>query len=117
MGGNLRIIGIEEIERFHFKDIENIFNKIIEESFPKLKKYMLVPIKEISRTLNRRPENRYILVITKSLNVQNKKKCLLRVEKYLVLLLVCVSYTLVGIYPSFLEFLSPERRDLTETFH
>jgi hypothetical protein len=35
---NLRIIGIEENEDCHFKSPESIFNKIIEENFPNLKK-------------------------------------------------------------------------------
>ena len=36
-GPNLRIIGIEESEDSHLKGPVNIFNKIIEENFPKLK--------------------------------------------------------------------------------
>jgi len=35
---NLRVIGIEESEDSHLKGPVNIFNKIIEESFPNLKK-------------------------------------------------------------------------------
>jgi L-fucose isomerase-like protein len=35
---NLRIIGIEESEDFQFKWPANIFNKIIEENFPNLKR-------------------------------------------------------------------------------
>jgi hypothetical protein len=35
---NLRIIGVDENEDFQLKGPENIFNKIIEEHFPKLKK-------------------------------------------------------------------------------
>jgi hypothetical protein len=38
---NIRIIGIEESEDSHFKGSINIFNKIIEENFPHLKKEML----------------------------------------------------------------------------
>ena len=34
---NLRIIGIEEVEDTQFKGPENIFDKIIEENFPKCK--------------------------------------------------------------------------------
>jgi hypothetical protein len=37
---NLRITGIEEGGDSHFKGPENIFNKIIEENFPNLKKEM-----------------------------------------------------------------------------
>ena len=35
---NLRMIGIEESEYFQLKGPVNIFNKIIEENFPNLKK-------------------------------------------------------------------------------
>jgi hypothetical protein len=37
---NLRIIGIEESEYSQVKGLVNIFNKIIEEIFPNLKKDM-----------------------------------------------------------------------------
>ena len=37
---NLRIIGVEENEDFQLKGSANIFNKIIEENFPNLKKEM-----------------------------------------------------------------------------
>jgi hypothetical protein len=37
---NLRIIGIDENEDFKLKEPVNIFNKIIEENFPNLKKEM-----------------------------------------------------------------------------
>ena len=37
---NLRIIGIEESEDFQLKGPVNVFNKIIEENFPNLKKEM-----------------------------------------------------------------------------
>jgi hypothetical protein len=37
---NLRIIGVDENEDFQLKGPPNIFNKIIEENFPNLKKEM-----------------------------------------------------------------------------
>ena len=37
---NLRIIGVDENEDFQLKVPANIFNKIIEENFPNLKKEM-----------------------------------------------------------------------------
>jgi hypothetical protein len=37
---NLRIIGVDENEDFQLKGLANIFNKIIEENFPNLKKEM-----------------------------------------------------------------------------
>jgi hypothetical protein len=44
---NLRIVGIEEREDSQFKGSVNIFNKIIEENFPNLKKEMLMNIQEV----------------------------------------------------------------------
>jgi hypothetical protein len=37
---NLRIVGVDENEDFHLKGPKNIFNKIIEENFPYVKKEM-----------------------------------------------------------------------------
>ena len=48
---NLRIIGIEE--EVQLKDTENLFNKIIEENFPYLKKDLSMKIQEAYRTPNR----------------------------------------------------------------
>ena len=45
---NLRII--EEDEDSQIKGLENIFNKIIEENFPNLKKNMPINIQESYRT-------------------------------------------------------------------
>jgi len=50
---NLRIIGIEESEDSQLKGPVNIFNKIIEENFPNLKKEMPINIQEVYRTPNR----------------------------------------------------------------
>ena len=50
---NLRIIGIEENEDFQLQGPVNIFNKIIEENFPNLKKEMPMNIQEAFRTPNR----------------------------------------------------------------
>ena len=50
---NLRIIGIEESEDSQLKGPVNIFNKIIEENFPNLKKEMPMNIPEADRTANR----------------------------------------------------------------
>ncbi|KAL6036989.1 hypothetical protein STEG23_033523 [Scotinomys teguina] len=46
---NLRIIGIEE-EEYHLKGTENIFNKVIEENLPNLKKELPMKIQEAYRT-------------------------------------------------------------------
>jgi hypothetical protein len=43
---NLRIIGVDENEDFQLKGSANIFNKIIEENFPNLKKGMPMNIQK-----------------------------------------------------------------------
>jgi hypothetical protein len=50
---NLQIIGVNENEDFSLKGPANIFNKIIEENFPNLKKEMPMIIQEAYRTPNR----------------------------------------------------------------
>ena len=50
---NLRIMGIEERKKTQVKGTENIFNKIIEENFPNLKKMMPIEVQEEYRILNR----------------------------------------------------------------
>ena len=52
------MIGIEESEYFQLKGPVNIFNKIIEENFPNLKKQMPMNIQEDYRTPNRLDQNR-----------------------------------------------------------
>jgi archaeosine-15-forming tRNA-guanine transglycosylase len=50
---NLRIMGIKEGEEVQAKGIHNMFNKIITENSPNLKKSMLIQVQEASRTPNR----------------------------------------------------------------
>ena len=50
---NLRIIGVEEGEEIQLKGPENIFNKIIEENFPNLKKDIPMKVQEAYRKPNR----------------------------------------------------------------
>jgi hypothetical protein len=50
---NLRIIGIKEREEEQATRICNIFNKIIAENFPSLKKELPIQIQEATRTPNR----------------------------------------------------------------
>ena len=50
---NIRIIGIDESEDLQLKRPENIFNKIMEENFPNLKREMPMNIQEAYRTPNR----------------------------------------------------------------
>jgi hypothetical protein len=47
---NLRIMGTEEREEVQAKGIRNIFNKIIMENFPTLKKVLPIQVQEASRT-------------------------------------------------------------------
>jgi hypothetical protein len=47
-----QIIGIDENESFQLKGLTNIFNKIIEENFPNLKKEIPMNIQEAYRTPN-----------------------------------------------------------------
>jgi hypothetical protein len=60
------------------KGPENIFNKIIQENFPNLKKDMAINVQEAYRTLNRLDQKRssswYIVI--KTLNAQNKERIL-----------------------------------------
>jgi hypothetical protein len=53
---NLRIIGVDVNEDFQLKGTVSIFNKIIEEKFPNLKKVMPMNIQEAYRSPNRQPE-------------------------------------------------------------
>jgi hypothetical protein len=54
----LRIRGIQESEDSHLKGLGNIFNKIIEEKFPNLKKEMPINIQEAYKTPNRLNQKR-----------------------------------------------------------
>jgi hypothetical protein len=55
---NLRIIGREESEDSQIKGPVNIFNRIIGENFPNLKKEMSMNIQEAYRTPNRLDQKR-----------------------------------------------------------
>jgi chromosome segregation ATPase len=55
---NLRIIDIDENEDFQLKGPANIFNKIIEENFPNIKRKMPMNIQEGYRTPNRLDQKR-----------------------------------------------------------
>ena len=47
---NLRIIGIEEGEENQLKVTENIFNKIMGENFPNIKKGIPMKVQKVYRT-------------------------------------------------------------------
>jgi hypothetical protein len=55
---NLRITGVDENEDFQLKGPGNIFNKIIEENFPNIKKGIPMDIQEAYRTPNRLDQKR-----------------------------------------------------------
>ena len=80
---NLRIIGIDENEDFQLKGPANIFNKIIEENFPNIKKEMPMIIQEAYRTPNRldqkRNSSRHIIIRTS--NALNKDRILKAVRE------------------------------------
>ena len=80
---NLWIIGVDENEDFQLEEPANIFNKIIEENFPNLKKEMLMKIQEAYRTPNRldlkRNSSRHIIIITT--NALNKERILKAVRE------------------------------------
>jgi len=52
------LIGVDENQDFQLKGPANIFNKIIEENFPNLKKEMPMNIQEAYRTPNRLDQKR-----------------------------------------------------------
>jgi hypothetical protein len=51
---NLRIIGGEESKESQLKEPINIFNKIIEENFPNIKKEIPINIQEVYRILDQK---------------------------------------------------------------
>jgi chromosome segregation ATPase len=75
---NLRIIGVDDNEDFQLKGPENIFNKIIEETFPNLKKEMPMNIQEAYRTPNRLDQKRNSSghIIIRTTNALNKDRIL-----------------------------------------
>jgi hypothetical protein len=80
---NLRIIGIDDNEDFQLKGPANIFNKIIEENFPKLKKEMPTNIQEAYRTPNRldQKRNSFRHIIIRTTNALNKERILKAVRE------------------------------------
>jgi hypothetical protein len=80
---NLRIIGVDENEDFQLKGPANIFNKIIEENFPNIKKEMPVSIQEAYRTPNRlyQKRNSYRQIIIRATNALYKDRILKAVRK------------------------------------
>jgi hypothetical protein len=75
---NLRIIRIEEKQDSQLKGLENIFNKIIEEKFPNLKKEMAIKVQEAYRIPNKldQKSKSSCHIIIKTLNSENKERIL-----------------------------------------
>jgi hypothetical protein len=79
---NLRIMGIEE-EEVQVKGICNIFNKIITEKFPNLKKVFPIQVQETSRTSNifdiKRTSPQHIII--KTISTENRERILKAVRQ------------------------------------
>jgi hypothetical protein len=80
---NQRIIGIQEKEDFQLKGSVNIFNKIIEENFPNLKKVMPMNIQESYGTPNRLNQKRNSSwnIIIRTTDALNKDRILKAVRE------------------------------------
>ena len=79
----LWIIGVDENEDFQLKGPAIIFNKIIEENFPNLKKEMPMNIQEAYRPPKRlnQKRNSSCHIINKTTNAQNKERILKAVRE------------------------------------
>jgi hypothetical protein len=80
---NLQIIGVEKKEDFQLKGPANIFNKIIKENLPNLKKEMPMNIQEAYRIPNRldQKRNASLHIIIRTTNALNKDKILKAVRE------------------------------------
>jgi hypothetical protein len=80
---NIRIIGIEESKYSKFKGPINIFNKIMEENYPNLKKERSMNIQEAYRTPNRldQKRNSFCHIIITTPNALNKERILKAVRE------------------------------------
>jgi hypothetical protein len=82
---NLRIIGIDESEDSQLKGSVNIFNKLIVENFPNIRKEMPINIQETHTTYripNRLDQKRNSChIIIKTPNAQNKERILKAVRE------------------------------------
>jgi chromosome segregation ATPase len=81
---NLRIMGIEDREEVQAKGIHNIFNKIITEDFPNLKKVLPIQVQEASSTPNRLDQNRTSsqnIIIKTTTSIENRERILKAVRE------------------------------------
>jgi hypothetical protein len=69
---------IEEGKEVQAKGIHNIYNKMIAENFPNLKKEMPIQIQEVSRTPNTHNQNRTSPqhTVIKTISTENKERIL-----------------------------------------
>jgi hypothetical protein len=76
-------MGIEEGEEVQAKGMHNIFNKIIAEKFPNLKKVLPIQVQEASRTPNRLDQNRTSPwhIIIKTTSTENTERILKAVRE------------------------------------
>jgi uncharacterized coiled-coil protein SlyX len=79
---NLQIIGVDDNEDFRLKGPANIFNQIVDENFPYLKKEMLTNIQEPFRTPNRLGQKKFLRhIIMRTTNALNKDRILKAVRE------------------------------------
>jgi uncharacterized coiled-coil protein SlyX len=75
---NLQSMGIEEGEEIQTKGIDNLFNRIIAENFPNIRKERVTQVQEAYRTPNHQDQKRNTPrhIIIKTLSTQNRKRIL-----------------------------------------
>jgi hypothetical protein len=76
-------MGIKEEEEVQAKEIHNLFNKIIAENFPNLKKELAMHVQEASRTPNRLDQNRIspLHIIIQTTSKENRDRILKAVRQ------------------------------------
>jgi hypothetical protein len=90
---NLRITGIEESEDSQLKGPVHIFNKIIEENFPNLKKEMTINIQEAYKSPNRLNQKRNSSHNNQNIKCTKQKKRILKAVKEKGRRQTCQNYT------------------------
>jgi hypothetical protein len=73
-------MSIEEGEEVQVKGIHNIFNKIMAEKFPSLKKEMPIQVQEASRTPNQNRTSPWQIIV-KTTSTVNKERILIAVRE------------------------------------
>jgi hypothetical protein len=80
---NMRIMALEEGEKLKAKGIHNMFNKIVTENFPNVKKDLSMQVQEAFRTPNILDQNRTSTqhIIIKSISTENRERILKAVRE------------------------------------